>query len=216
MYRFILNKFSFAVLLLITANVFSQTDRLGTCSNFAFFTKNGTFTNEGFSNITGDIGTDAGLLAGFPPGVVYGQIRTENPVTMQAGDDVITACNYFAGLSCALILPINLGGGQLLGPNVYCMGAASTLTGELKLDAQNNPNALFIFQINGAFSAAALSKVVLLNGATFDQIYWLINGAVELGTTSEFQGTIIANGDISLLEGASLFGVAYQKRAIYT
>ncbi len=211
MKRFILNKFSFAVLLLITANVFSQTDKLGTSANFAFFTKIGAFTNEGFSNITGDIGTNAGPLTGFPPGVVNGQIRIETPVTLQSGDDVITAYNYFAGLPCTFPLATNLGGGQLLGPNVYCMGAASTLTGELKLDAQNNPNALFIFQINGAFSVAALSKVVLLNGATFDQIYWQINGAVELGTTSEFQGTIIANGAISLLEGASLFGRALSK-----
>jgi ice-binding like protein len=39
-------------------------------------------------------------------------------------------------------------------------------------------------------------------------VYWQINGAVSLGDSSVFAGTILANGAIGLLESASLTGRA--------
>jgi hypothetical protein len=147
-----------------------------------------------------------GAVTGFPPGLIAGQIQIENPITLQAGNDVIAAYNYFAGLPCTNPLSTNLGDGQILSPNTYCVGAATSLIGDLILDAENDPNALFIFQINGAFSMAALANIVLINGATFDQVFWQINGAVDLSENTVFRGTIVANGAISLLGGASLFG----------
>ena len=37
-------------------------------------------------------------------------------------------------------------------------------------------------------------------------MYWRINGAVALGVNSTFRGTMLVNGAISLLDGATLFG----------
>jgi Ice-binding-like/Secretion system C-terminal sorting domain len=202
----LLNTFSVVLLLLFSSKIYAQTSQLGSTANFALFTKVGEFTNNGISDVTGDIGTNAGAVTGFPPGLIAGQIQIENPITLQAGNDVIAAYNYFAGLPCTNPLSTNLGGGQILAPNTYCVGAATSLTGDLILDAENDPNALFIFQINGAFSMAALANIVLINGATFDQVFWQINGAVDLSENTVFRGTIVANGAISLLGGASLFG----------
>ncbi|MDQ3018002.1 MAG: ice-binding family protein, partial [Bacteroidota bacterium] len=50
------------------------------------------------------------------------------------------------------------------------------------------------------------ANVVLINGASLCNVFWQINGAFSLGDGSVFNGTIIANGALSFLQGASLFG----------
>ncbi|HSF88789.1 MAG TPA: ice-binding family protein, partial [Saprospiraceae bacterium] len=91
-------------------------------------------------------------------------------------------------------------------PDIYCLGAASVLNGDLVLDGQCDPSAFFIFQIDGALSTAVLATVTLINGASLCNVYWQVNGAVTIGDGAVFQGTIIAAGAITLLEGSSLFG----------
>jgi hypothetical protein len=74
------------------------------------------------------------------------------------------------------------------------------------LDAQGNSNAIFIFQIDGALSTAALSSVSLINSASICNVFWQINGAVSLKENSTFIGTMLVQGAISLLQGATLNG----------
>ncbi|MES2795376.1 MAG: ice-binding family protein [Bacteroidota bacterium] len=206
MKKILLSVFSAFVMLIMPKAVFAQTIQLGTAANFALFTSVGAFTNLGPTMVTGDIGTNAGPMAGFPPGTVNGLIVVENAVTLQASVDVTAAYDYFGGLICGQTLVANLGGGQILTPNIYCIGSAIGLSGDLILNGQNNPGALFIIQIDGALSTSAISKVLLINGACSENVFWQVNGATELGTTSEFVGTIVSNGAISLLVGATLNG----------
>jgi len=194
------------VLLTVQSIGFSQAPNLGTASNFTFFTAVGAFNNVGASIITGNIGTNVGALNGFPPGIVIGQTHVADPVSAQAAIDVESAYNSLAPLACGSTIGTTLGNGQSLNPNVYCLGAASTLNGSLTLDGQGNPNALFIFKINGAFSTSGLSNIMLINGASWSNVYWQINGQVDLGAASSFKGTILANGAINLLLGAVLQG----------
>uniref|UniRef100_UPI00359492BE ice-binding family protein n=1 Tax=Persicitalea sp. TaxID=3100273 RepID=UPI00359492BE len=98
-----------------------------------------------------------------------------------------------------------------LTPGVYCQtgpAAATDLTGVLTLDGGGDPNAVFIIKLNGAFSTATGSSILLTNGASAANVFFQVNGAVILGISSTFSGTIIANGAISLLTGASLLGRA--------
>ncbi|MCB9347570.1 MAG: DUF3494 domain-containing protein [Lewinellaceae bacterium] len=53
----------------------------------------------------------------------------------------------------------------MLTPDVYILGAASTLDGDLILNAEGNPDAIFIFQIDGAATTVG-SMVTLINGAS--------------------------------------------------
>lgn len=200
----------FAVLLFSIPHInFGQAPNLGSTSSFALFTAAGAINNTGPSIITGDVGTDVGALNGFPPGVVFGQIYDETtPESAQAATDVALAYMELAGETCGMVLGTTLGNGQMLLPDVYCLGAASTLNGELILDAQNDPNAIFIFQINGAFSTSTLASVSLINGAAACNVYWQVNGAFTLGENSVFRGTVITNGAINLLEGSSILGRA--------
>ena len=48
--------------------------------------------------------------------------------------------------------------------------------------------------------------MVLANAALAANVYFQVNGRVDLGSNSVFRGTVIANGAISLLAGASLQG----------
>lgn len=199
-----------AVLLFLIPHInFGQAPNLRSTSSFALFTAAGAFNNLGPSIITGDIGTDVGALTGFPPGVVFGQIYDEtSPVSAQAAIDVDLAYMELVGVTCGSTIGPLLGNGQILLPGVYCITEASTLNGNLILDAQNNPNAIFIFQIDGAFATSTFASVSLINSAAPCNVYWQVNGAFALGDFSVFRGTLIASGAISLLEGSSLLGRA--------
>jgi hypothetical protein len=196
------------MLLLMPSAIFAQAPDLGAASSFAVFTGIGAFNNDGTTMITGDIGTNIGPFAGFPPGTVEGTIHVQDAVSLQASIGVGLAYSYLSAISCDVVLGVGLGNNQVLSPNVYCIGAAATLNGDLILDGQNDPDALFIFQINGALSTGVNSRVMLINGASLCNVYWQINGAVELGDLSIFLGTFIANGQIEALEGATILGRA--------
>ncbi len=193
-------------LIILPGTITGQAPDLGTSSTFAMFTAVGAFGNDGATNVTGDIGTNVGAFTGFPPGVVIGSIHVADPVSAQAAIDVASAYAELSSLTCGEVIGTTLGSGQILLPNIYCMGAASVLNGELILDGDCDPAAFFIFQIDGALSTAVLSSVTLINGASLCNVYWQINGAVSLGEGSFFQGTIIAAGAITMLEASSLSG----------
>lgn len=198
---------AFTLLCLPQSN-FAQAPNLGTASTFALFTAVGAFNNTGATIVTGDVGTHVGLFNAFPEGTLIGQIHVADPVSAQAAIDVNSAYAYLIGLTCDSVIGTTLGNNQVLCAKVYCLGAASVLNGDLILDGQGNPNSVFIFKINGAFSSGVSARVVLINGASMENVYWQINGAVDLGDSTVFRGTIIANGAISLLESTSLFGKA--------
>jgi hypothetical protein len=194
---------------LLIPNVnFAQSPNLGKTSSFALFTAAGQFSNIGATSVTGDIGTNSGAFSGFPPGIVVGQIHVIDTASAQAAIDANTLYSFLSSITCDSVIGTTLGRGQILTPNVYCMGAVSTLDGKLTLDAQGNVNAIFIFRIGGAFSTSALSNISLINSASLSNVYWQIDGEVDLGSGSDFQGTIVADGAINLAFGASLEGRA--------
>jgi hypothetical protein len=198
-----------ALILLCTSSAnFAQQPDLGDASSFAVFTGIGAFNNDGTTMVTGDIGTNNGAFTGFPPGTVSGAIHVQDPESLQAAIDIGLTYTFLSTVTCEEVLGVGLGNNQVLTPSTYCIGAAATLNGDLILDGQGDPDASFIFQIDGALSTGVNSRVMLINGASMCNIYWQINGAVELGDFSFFLGTFIANGQISALEGATVSGRA--------
>jgi hypothetical protein len=193
-------------LFLVPGLMSGQAPSLGTASGFALFTGSGAFGNTGgATNVTGDIGTNVGTISGFPPGVLSGSAHAANATSASAATDVASAYSFLNSVACGSVIGTSLGG-QTLTPNNYCIGASASLTGTLTLNALGNPNALFIIKVNGTLTANSSSKVNLINGASKCNVYWQVNGAVSLGVNSVFNGNIIANNKIDLLQGASLFG----------
>ena len=199
--------------LLPNAN-FAQLPDLGAASGFAVFSADGAFNLEiaDISVVTGDVGTNVGAFFGFPPGTLIGQKHVADPATAAATPDVLAASTFLTQQPCGITLTTPLGGegpaGQLLTPNIYCLTTAAELNGNLTLDGQNDPSAIFIFKINGAFVTGTLANVFLINSASLNNVYWQINGAFTLGDYSVFRGNVIASGAIHLLQASELYGRA--------
>lgn len=184
---------------------------LGEATHFTLFTAVGAIGSAGTTLVRGDIGTNSGPITGFPPGKVIGQTHLGDVVTLQASTDVFNAYSYLAGMTPTFVAPVTLGNGQTLLPGIYATGAATTLNGDLTLDGLGDPNALFVIQIDGAFSTSTFARVLMVNSASYCNVYWQVNGAFNLGDDAVFRGTVVANGAITLLSNATIFGRSLSK-----
>ncbi len=187
----------------------SKTPNLGAASSFALFTVAGALSNTGgLTGVVGDVGTNVGDMSGFPQNSVVGQTAVANSVSASAATDVQTAYHYLTSLTgpAAPAITPAMGNGQTLTPNMYRFGGAASVNGTLILDGQNNPNSVFVFQINGALTVAAASQVILINSATPNNIFWQVNGAASMAANTAFAGIIVANGAVSFGDMASLQG----------
>ncbi len=188
---------------------------LGSAANFGILAGS-TVTSTGGSTLTGDLGVWAGSgVVGFAgivpggPGTLTGTIHAGDAVAQTAQGDLTTAYNDAAGRSLAPVDVANADlGGQTLLPGLYRSTGTLALTGNLTLDAQGDPSAVFIFQIASSLNTAAGSQVILAGSANAANIYWQVGSSATLGTTSIFKGTILANQSISLATGATLDGRA--------
>ena len=165
-----------------------------------------TVTNTGPTVVNGDLGVSPGAaVVGFPPGIVTGTTNVANAAALQAQNDTTTAYNFLAGQACGATLTGDLGG-RTLTPGVYCFASTAQLTGTLTLDAQGNPNSVFIFQIGSALTTASGASVVLANSGNACNVWWQVGSSATLGTTTSFSGTVIALTSITLNTGATASG----------
>ena len=103
-----------------------------------------------------------------------------------------------------------------LTPGTYTFDSSAQLTGTLTLDGQGSTNAVFIFQIGSTLTTASNSTVELINGAGACAVYWNVASSATLGTTTDFQGTIMAVTSITMNTGATIGvgGLGYGGRAL--
>lgn len=184
-----------------------------TASCYTLFTTSGGVTNTGTSNVTGDIGTNNGAVGGFgPPSVVTGTIRSappSNPSTSNCAADIATLYNNLSALTPDITLntPTEFGRDLILTPHTYLLNGATSLTDSVFLNSQGLTNAVFVIQINGAFTAAATSRVKLINGTQAKNVFWVIkNNAATWGTNAKFNGNLVAAGALSIASGDSVNG----------
>ncbi len=197
-----------AITLFIAPKVnFAQAPNLGTAADFELFTSVGAITNTGISQITGNVGSNVGASTGF--GNVNGVMDDQNGASGKCATDLLTAYNQL-NAAVATFFPANLlGNGQILNAGVYSIAGPATLNLGLTLDAQSNPNAVFIFKIQGAFSTNPSSKVHLINGALACNVFWKVEGLVSMAAGTTMRGTVIANNAaISMSSGDTLEGRA--------
>ncbi len=203
----LLNLLAVVAMLLITQSGYSANPSLGAAGDFILFSTNGGIVNVGTTLLTGKVGTNNGAISGF--GNVNGGMHNADGVTASAASDLLTAYNLLKSEIPAYFPAALLGNNQTLTAGTYAIAGTASLNNTLKFDAEGNANAAFIIQIGGAFSTAALSEVVLLNGAKACNIFWMVEGLIDIASGTIMKGTMIANnGAIVLQSGVTLEGRA--------
>jgi hypothetical protein len=197
---------SFLVLLLplwgLRANANSV--NLGTAGSFGVLAGS-TVTNTGPSVVTGNLGVWPGTaVSGFPPGLVGGTIHAGDATAAQAQRDLTTAYNQAMGLTPTSTLTGTNLGGLVLTPGVYFFASSAQLTGTLTLNNLGNPNALFVFQIGSTLTTASGSSVIFTSSLADRNVFWQVGSSATLGTTTGFEGNILALTSITLNTGASI------------
>ncbi len=214
---------------------------MGTAATFAVFGGGAGITNSGSHTfIHGSIGTTgaATLITGFHDGVngavytdaagsniglVYGGIYTAPPapgtaVTSAFAAQVSADANAaYLAISPAVqpggIDPSAAGelGGLTLAPGVYKAVDFRITTVDLVLDAQGDPNAVWVFQTStGALTVGTPSgarSVSLINGALARNVYWyvgsaatingIVGGGVMVGTIIASAGVVISTAGVN-------------------
>jgi Ice-binding-like len=191
------------------------TSILGSADRFAVFS-GGTVENATgtATRITGDLGTyPSNAAVGLTPPVVVGTMHLGDGVAEIAATDIGIAYNRMlsGNLPCGTDLTTFDLGGTTLVPGVYCFASTASLTGTLTLDAQNKPNAVWVFQIGSALTTASNSRVVVINGTSAQvcNAFWQITSAATLGTNSVFGGNILAHAAVTITAGTSIVGRAF-------
>ena len=164
-------------------------------------------TNTGPTVVNGNLAispSGSSSVTGFLPGVVTGQMDMANANAVLAQTDLVTAYNDAAAEPTTVNLTGTDLGGLTLTPGVYTFDSSAQLTGTLTLDGQGSTNAVFIFQIGSTLTTASASHVELINGAGGCAVFWQVGSSATLGTTTDFQGTIMALTSITMTTGATI------------
>jgi hypothetical protein len=186
---------------------------LGNAQRFALLAGSG-LTNTGQTTVNGDVGagvptpTETGFTPCPAPGdcvTLTGANHVNDGVAFAGQDALTTAYNNAAGRT-----PTQVGtqlGTTLLKAGVYNSASGTfQITGRLTLDAQGDPDAVFIFQTASTLKTAVASSVVLVNGAQACNVFWKVGSAATLNATTSFVGTVMAHDDISLNDGVTVNG----------
>jgi type VI secretion system secreted protein VgrG len=183
------------------ATAFAATQpRLGTALNFAAVAAS-TITNTNPTVITSNMALDPGsAVTGFPPGHVTGVTNISDAVALQAENDLTTAYTDAATApTTSDMTGVDLGN-QNLNPGVYRFSSSAQLTGPLTLSG----NGVFIFQIGSTLTTASNSVVLLANGAQACSVWWQVGSSATLGSSTQFQGNLMALTSITMVSGANI------------
>jgi len=177
-----------------------------------------TVTSTGPTSVTGDLGVSPGsAVTGFGPGTIVGVQHIADPTAAQGEADLTTAYNDAAGRTlCPITISGNLGG-QTLTPGLYKSTSSLEISsGDLTLDAQGNPDAVFIFQMASTLTTTSGRQVILSGSAKSTNVFWQVGTSATLGSTSAFQGTVMADQAITMETGATLNGRVLARIAAVT
>ena len=186
-------------------------------ASFAALGATPSVTNTGATSLIGDVGVSpAASITGQATLTVNGVNALLNPGDVHLND--LTAIN---GQSQLGIARTNLGlmgpgttllnpdlSGLTLTPGVYTVPAGAsnltTLLGALTLDGLGNANAGWVFQMPSTLNTSSGSVVNVINTGAGAGVYWNVGSSAILGSTTSFQGNILALTDITLITGATI------------
>jgi hypothetical protein len=183
MKKFIGKRFISVILTLLMVTIMSAptmcmaasqpTVKLGTSSRFAVLAGS-TITNTGTTIINGSVGGDVGLspgnkFNGRSSVTMSGAVHLADNAAIKAKDDLVTAYNDAAGRKPVTRISSELGGNTLTPGTYDSADGTFQITGKLTLDAQGDPEGVFIFKTDSTLITASDSSVILINSARFSE-----------------------------------------------
>jgi hypothetical protein len=193
-----------SMLLATSAKAAPATVGLGTAASFSVLAGS-TVTNTGPTTMFGDLGLAPGSSVTGAP-LVLGQTHVADASAIGAKNALTTGYNDAAGR------PTEGSAGTDLAGQTFTAGvrtASSSLllsSGSVILDAQGNPNAVFIFQIGSTLITGSNTAVQLVNGAQACNVFWQVGSSATLGTGTRFVGTVMAAATITANTAATIHG----------
>jgi hypothetical protein len=192
--------------MLFASSAFGAPATVGLGSAASFSVLGGsTVTNTGPTTMFGDLGLSPGSSVTGAPHVL-GQTHVDDAIAIGAKNDLTTAYNDAAGR------PTNGSAGTDLAGQTFTAGvrtASNSLllsSGSVTLDAQGDPNAVFVFQIGSTLITGSATTVLLVNGAQACNVFWQVGSSATLGTGTRFVGTIMASATITANTAATIHG----------
>jgi Ice-binding-like len=174
-----------------------------------------TITNTGQTTMFGDLGLAPGSSVTGAP-VVLGAEHVDDAVANEAKSALTTAATTAANEASNGSAGEDLAGRAFL-PGVYTASSSLLLSsGSVTLNAQGDPNAVFIFQIGSTLTTGSNTSVSLINGAQACNVFWQVDSSATLGTGTHFVGTIMAADSITANTGATIHGRLLAQTAAVT
>jgi Ice-binding-like len=164
-----------------------------------------TVTNTGPTTMFGDLGLSPGSSVTGAPHVL-GQTHIDDAVAIGAKNALTTAYNNAASRPSNGSAGTDLSGQTFL-PGVRTASSSLLLSsGSVTLNAQGDPNAVFIFQIGSTLITGSSTTVLLAGGAQACNVFWQVGSSATLGTGTHFVGTIMASTSITAATAATIHG----------
>jgi hypothetical protein len=107
-------------------------------------------------------------------------------------------------------------GGETLSPGVYTFDrdiSIGTAT-QVFFDAGGDPNAVFIIRTSKNLVQAANTKVVLVDRAKAENIFWQVAGEVNVGAGAHLKGVLLVKTAVNFVTGSSLSGRILAQTAV--
>jgi hypothetical protein len=163
-------------------------------------------SSTGGTTIDGDLGVSPGnTLTGSP--TVSGTLHLGDPIAAQAQADLLIAYNDAAGRTLDAVLKAGNLGGQTLAPGLYKSSSSLEISaGDLTLDAQGDPNAVFVFQMASTLVTTVGRQVILSGGAQAGNVFWQVGSSATIGGSSVFKGNILAYTSITMDTSGTVLG----------
>jgi hypothetical protein len=200
---------SFLPLPLLVLSAFANSINLGTAGGYSVLAGS-TVTNTGTTVLSGSLGISPGCaLTGAGTMTVGGTTNLCNAAALKAQSDLTKAYLQAQSLNPTGNLTGKDLGGMTLTSGVYLFTSSADVATGATLTLEGTPGALFVFQIGSSLTTGSGSAIIFINSLTGKpmtdpNIFWQVGSSATLGTTTAFEGNILALTSITLNTGATI------------
>ncbi|RIJ37542.1 ice-binding family protein [Pontibacter oryzae] len=181
-----------------------QAPSLGALYEFSAVSPN-KILSSGNTVVHASMGVSNGTVVGFPPGQCKREIHQGNQLANQAVADAATAFDFMANQANTGTIGSGNISGTTITPGVYTINGNANLNGKLTLNGQGQDKPVFIIKIQGNFNLVK-GEYELLNNAAGINLFWVVEGEVQVHKSAAALGNIFSRGNIVMQDGAQLQG----------